>query len=139
MPINLPPEAMANPDIAGLWGDYIQLMKGFKETHRTHSEAKRDSEKFRELRQDIGIIESEKENGAEKNYLIRNTQVLISCICGCLQSRNDWNVLRLDWIRFYSMKSCWKQLNLCVSNAIAKRNYSHSMKINSKAPKWRST
>lgn len=63
MPINLPPEAMANPDIAALWGDYVQLMNGFKEAHRAHSDAKRDSEKFRELRQDIGIIESEKENG----------------------------------------------------------------------------
>lgn len=76
MPINLPPEAMANPDIAALWGDYIQLMKAFKEAHRTHSEAKRDSEKFRELRQDIGIIESEKENGyttqSFKNYSLLN-------------------------------------------------------------------
>lgn len=63
MPINLPPEALANPDIAVLWGDYVQLMNGFKEAHRAHSEAKRDSEKFRELRQDIGIIDSEKENG----------------------------------------------------------------------------
>lgn len=63
MVINLPAEAMANPDIAALWTDYTHLMHQFKEAHRGHSEAKRDSEKFRELRQDIGIIESEKENG----------------------------------------------------------------------------
>lgn len=59
----MPPEAMANPEIAALWSDYLMMMNEFKETHKAHTESRKESDKFRELRNDIGIIESEKENG----------------------------------------------------------------------------
>lgn len=54
---------MANPEIAALWNDYLLVMNDFKETHKAHSDSRMDSDKFRELRSDIGIIDSEKENG----------------------------------------------------------------------------
>lgn len=54
---------MANPEIAALWNDYLLVMNDFKETHKAHSDSRTDSDKFRELRSDIGIIDSEKENG----------------------------------------------------------------------------
>lgn len=54
---------MANPEIAALWSDYLQLMNQFKEEHKLHSESTKENEQFRELRSDIGIIDSEKENG----------------------------------------------------------------------------
>lgn len=62
MPLSLPPEAMASPDIAALWHDYTGLMHAFRETHRAHSESRQFSSKFRELRQDIEIMDLEKEN-----------------------------------------------------------------------------
>lgn len=68
IPINLPPEAKANPEIASLWIQYQALMNNFKETHKLYSQAKHESLQFKELRTDIGIIDSEKENGIIKNY-----------------------------------------------------------------------
>lgn len=62
MPLSMPPEAMASPDIAGLWSDYNALMHRFTEMHRGHTEARQFSSKFRELRQDIEIMDLEKEN-----------------------------------------------------------------------------
>lgn len=63
MPLTMPPEAMASPDVAAMWKEYTALMHEFKEVHKAHSEARQFSSKFRELRQDIEIMEAEKENG----------------------------------------------------------------------------
>lgn len=68
IPLTLPPEAIANPEIAALWNDYMLVMNSFKEAHKAHAESRKDSEKFRELRNDIGIIDSEKENGKKLNF-----------------------------------------------------------------------
>lgn len=59
---------MANPEIAALWNDYQLVMNDFKETHKAHSDSRMDSDKFRELRSDIGIIDSEKENGNSSDF-----------------------------------------------------------------------
>lgn len=63
IPLNLPPEALAIPEIAVLWNEYQLIMDQFKEAHKAYSKAKQDSEQFRELRSDIGIMDTEKENG----------------------------------------------------------------------------
>lgn len=68
VPINLPPEALAIPEIAGLWSEYQLIMEQFKEAHKVYSKAKKDNEQFRELRSDIGIMEAEKENGIFSAY-----------------------------------------------------------------------
>lgn len=63
IPINLPPEALANPDIANLWNEYHIIMNEFKEAHKIHQSSVKENVQFRELRSDINIIETEKENG----------------------------------------------------------------------------
>lgn len=63
IPINLPPEAMANPEIANLWSEYQLILNEFKEAHKSHTDSRKESDQFKELKNDIGIIDQEKENG----------------------------------------------------------------------------
>ena len=63
IPIPLPPEALATPDIANLQEEYQLLMDEFKEAHKQYQKSMQDNSQLRELRGDIDIIEMEKENG----------------------------------------------------------------------------
>lgn len=63
IPIPLPPEALATPDIANLQEEYQMLMDEFKEAHKQYQKSMQDNSQLRELRGDIDIIEMEKENG----------------------------------------------------------------------------
>lgn len=54
---------MANPEIANLWSEYQLILDEFKEAHKGHSESRKESNQFKELKNDIGIIDTEKENG----------------------------------------------------------------------------
>lgn len=63
IPIALPPEALANPDIAMLQEEYELLMGEFKEAHKQYQKSMKENSQLRELRGDIDIIEMEKENG----------------------------------------------------------------------------
>lgn len=65
IPINLPPEAIANPEIANLWSEYQMILNEFKEAHRSHTDSRKESDQFKELKNDIGIIDTEKENGKD--------------------------------------------------------------------------
>lgn len=58
---------MAIPEISNIWSQYQLAMEEFKEVHRSNEIAKQDGLKARELRNDIGAIETEIENG---NYII---------------------------------------------------------------------
>lgn len=78
IPISMPPEAIASPEIAALWHDYGAVMNDFKETHKAHSEARQFSSKFRELRQDIDIIQLEKENGTKILHILHMEQPYIA-------------------------------------------------------------
>lgn len=69
IPLDLPPEAMAIPEISNIWSQYQLAMEEFKEVHRSNESAKQDGNKARELRNDIGAIETEIENG---NFLSSN-------------------------------------------------------------------
>ncbi|KAG4079952.1 hypothetical protein HA402_006264 [Bradysia odoriphaga] len=62
IPIDLPPEAMANQEIANLWSEYQLILNEFKEVHRGHTTSRKESAQFKELKNDIGIIDAEKEN-----------------------------------------------------------------------------
>lgn len=63
IPIALPPEALANPDIGLLQEEYEVLMGEFKEAHKQYQKSMKENSQLRELRSDIDIIEMEKENG----------------------------------------------------------------------------
>lgn len=63
MPIALPPEAIANPDIAMLQDEYNLIMNEFKEAHKQYQKSMKENSQLRELRGGIDIIEMEKENG----------------------------------------------------------------------------
>lgn len=63
IPINLPPEALATPVIANLQDEYRLLMDEFKEAHKHYLKSTKENAQLRELRGDIEIIETEKENG----------------------------------------------------------------------------
>lgn len=63
IPIDLPPEAMASQEISNLWSEYQLILNEFKEAHRGHTDSRKESHQFKELKNDIGIIDVEKENG----------------------------------------------------------------------------
>lgn len=66
---------MAIPEISNIWSQYQQAMEEFKEVHRSNESAKQDGNKARELRNDIGAIETEIENGNFLSSFPRNIQV----------------------------------------------------------------
>lgn len=63
IPISLPPEALASPIIANLQGEYQHIMDEFKEAHKQYQKSTKENLQLRELRNDIEIIDMEKENG----------------------------------------------------------------------------
>uniref|UniRef100_A0A182ITU1 IFT81 calponin homology domain-containing protein n=1 Tax=Anopheles atroparvus TaxID=41427 RepID=A0A182ITU1_ANOAO len=62
IPLDLPPEAMSMPELGSLWAQYLQTMDDFKEAHRAHEQSSHEGTQTRELRNDIGAIETEIEN-----------------------------------------------------------------------------
>ncbi|XP_055605755.1 intraflagellar transport protein 81 homolog [Uranotaenia lowii] len=62
IPLDLPPEAMAMPDLSNLWAQYLQTMDDFKDAHRAYEQSVHEGAQTRELRSDIGAIEAEIEN-----------------------------------------------------------------------------
>lgn len=60
---------MAIPEISNIWSQYQLAMEEFKEVHRSNESAKEDGNKARELRNDIGAIETEIENGITSQIL----------------------------------------------------------------------
>lgn len=66
IPIALPPEALATPAIANLQDEYQLIMDEFKEAHKEYQKSVKENSQLRELRGDIEIIETEKENGNNK-------------------------------------------------------------------------
>ncbi|XP_058813408.1 intraflagellar transport protein 81 homolog [Topomyia yanbarensis] len=62
IPLDLPPEAMSMPDLNGLWTQYLQTMDDFKDAHRSYEQSVHEGAQTRELRSDIGAIETEIEN-----------------------------------------------------------------------------
>ncbi|CAD7084672.1 unnamed protein product [Hermetia illucens] len=62
LPISLPPEAMANPEIANLWNEYLLIQEEFKQAHKGHIESSKETSHLKELRNDINAIEMEKAN-----------------------------------------------------------------------------
>lgn len=77
IPLQLPPEALAAPEIAALWQEYNACMHVFKETHRSCTEARQENAKLRELRQDIAIMEAETETVRKR---IEHTQTRLDRI-----------------------------------------------------------
>ncbi|XP_053670813.1 intraflagellar transport protein 81 homolog [Anopheles nili] len=62
IPLDLPPEAMAMPELGSLWAQYLQTMNDFKDAHRAHEQSVHEGTQTRELRNDISAIETEIEN-----------------------------------------------------------------------------
>uniref|UniRef100_A0A336MJ98 CSON000795 protein n=1 Tax=Culicoides sonorensis TaxID=179676 RepID=A0A336MJ98_CULSO len=62
IPLNLPPEAIAIPEVSNLWNQYQTIMDEFKEAHKSYEQSKQEGAQTRELRSDIGAIEVEIEN-----------------------------------------------------------------------------
>ncbi|XP_058460372.1 intraflagellar transport protein 81 homolog [Malaya genurostris] len=62
IPLDLPPEALSMPDLGGLWTQYLQTMDDFKDAHRAYEQSVQEGVQTRELRSDIGAIETEIEN-----------------------------------------------------------------------------
>lgn len=62
IPLNLPPDALANPDISNLYQQYEMTMQDFIEVHKSQQLALQEGTKARELKNDIEAIEIEIEN-----------------------------------------------------------------------------
>lgn len=62
IPLDLPPEAIANPEVSNLWNQYYSVMDDFKEAHKQYESAHKEGVQTKELKSDIGAIESEIEN-----------------------------------------------------------------------------
>lgn len=62
IPLDLPPEAMAIPEVRGLWNQYHMGMDEFKEAHKMYEQSLHEGVQTKELRSDIGAIEMEIEN-----------------------------------------------------------------------------
>ncbi|EAA03674.3 AGAP002293-PA [Anopheles gambiae str. PEST] len=62
IPLDLPPEALAMPELGSLWAQYQETMNGFKEAHRAYEQSVHEGTQTRELRNDISAIETEIEN-----------------------------------------------------------------------------
>lgn len=62
IPLDLPPEAMAIPEVSSLWSQYHSEMDAFKEAHKLYEHSLEEGAQTKELRSDIGAIESEIEN-----------------------------------------------------------------------------
>ncbi|XP_055678048.1 intraflagellar transport protein 81 homolog [Lutzomyia longipalpis] len=62
MPLNLPIEARAIPEISRLWEQYQTVMQDFVDIHRAYSVAQGEGNRAKELKNDIGAIEMEIEN-----------------------------------------------------------------------------
>uniref|UniRef100_A0A8W7Q3E4 IFT81 calponin homology domain-containing protein n=1 Tax=Anopheles coluzzii TaxID=1518534 RepID=A0A8W7Q3E4_ANOCL len=62
IPLDLPPEALAMPELGTLWAQYQETMNGFKEAHRAYEQSVHEGTQTRELRNDISAIETEIEN-----------------------------------------------------------------------------
>lgn len=71
---------MANPEIANLWSEYQLILDEFKEAHKGHSESRKESDQFKELKNDIGIIDTEKENG-KSNHLGSHLEIVAILFC----------------------------------------------------------
>lgn len=50
------------PELSNLWGQYLQTMDDFKDAHRAYEQSVHEGAQTRELRSDIGAIETEIEN-----------------------------------------------------------------------------
>lgn len=59
---------MANQEIANLWSEYQVILNEFKEAHKGHTDSRKESNQFKELKNDIGIIDTEKDNGNQLVY-----------------------------------------------------------------------
>ncbi|GAB0094862.1 Intraflagellar transport protein 81 [Sergentomyia squamirostris] len=62
MPLNLPNEARAIPEISRLWDQYQVIMEDFIGIHKAYSVAQGEGNRAKELKNDIGAIETEIEN-----------------------------------------------------------------------------
>jgi intraflagellar transport protein 81 len=62
MPLNLPPEAVSNPEVQTFLEQYEVAMEEFKEIHQNYEASVQESKKTRELRSDSVAIEGEIEN-----------------------------------------------------------------------------
>ncbi|XP_059620163.1 intraflagellar transport protein 81 homolog [Phlebotomus argentipes] len=62
MPLNLPIEARAIPEISRLWDQYQTVMEDFVGIHKAYSVAQGEGNRAKELKNDIGAIETEIEN-----------------------------------------------------------------------------
>lgn len=62
MPLDMPPEALAIPEIATLWSQYQASMDDFKDAHKAHQLSVKEGAQTRELKNDVGAIETEIEN-----------------------------------------------------------------------------
>lgn len=69
---------MANQEIANLWNEYQLILNDFKEAHKTHTDSRKESDQFKELRNDIGIIEAEKENGNIQTFADEYFEAIMS-------------------------------------------------------------
>ncbi len=84
IPIDLPPEAMANQEIANLWSEYQLTLNEFKEVHKGHADSRKESDQFKQLKNDISIIETEKENGKNTIVIIFRYWLLFHILWCCL-------------------------------------------------------
>lgn len=62
MPLNMPNEARAIPEISRLWEQYQTVMEDFVGIHKAYSVAQGEGNRAKELKNDIGAIETEIEN-----------------------------------------------------------------------------
>lgn len=62
MPLNLPPEAISNPEVQSYVEQYETAMEEFKNVHQNYEGSVQESKKTRELRSDSMAIEGEIEN-----------------------------------------------------------------------------
>lgn len=100
IPIDLPPEALASPDIGMLQDEYNLLMSEFKEAHKQYQKSMKENSQLRELRGDIDIIEMEKENGEYKMHFIQSLFRLNHSI-------HFWNWKLIDCFELDLCLICW--------------------------------
>lgn len=62
MPLSLPPEALAIPEISKLMAQYQQMVEEFMETHRAYKMSETEGKQLKELKGDNEAIELEIEN-----------------------------------------------------------------------------
>lgn len=91
--LDVPPEMLADPDIAYLYEQYEAQIEEFKATHRENEGLKEASSSVAELRNDITAMEGEKE------IVVKKIEKLQQQVClGIIYFNTcSWGMLQLNY------------------------------------------